>query len=58
MNIYVIKNKLGNIQFIYGSYSKACSLNCCPPVRKLNCNEDDVRYGRVRFESLPYAMNF
>lgn len=55
MNIYCIINHLGNLQLIYGDYLKAARLATCG-VRLVTCDPNDIRYGRVIWEDLPYAL--
>lgn len=55
MNIYCIINHLGNLQLIYGDYLKATRL-ATNGVRRVTCDPDDVRFGRVSWDDLPNAI--
>lgn len=53
MNIYVVKNYLGNPQVVWGSWRKARQKAVDGIVRTIPYEKlDDLRFGRVKLEEL------
>lgn len=54
MNVYVIKNKKGSIQFVYGDWVKARIKAADGVVKIVDWDKvDDVIYGDLSYDDLP-----